>query len=98
VLYRTTIYPLLTLVHDIGRGTLGLPELQRPFVCLTQKIRDLFDSLYCGFLLLWETGADLKEIGTNGKDESASVAIVDGQQRLISLYAVMTGAEVAARR
>jgi uncharacterized protein with ParB-like and HNH nuclease domain len=98
MLYRTTIYPLLTLVHDIGRGAIGLPELQRPFVWPNAKIRDLFDSLYrgypCGFLLLWETGADLKGIGTSGKEETPSLAIVDGQQRLTSLYAVMTGAEV----
>ena len=98
MLYRTTIYPLLTLVADIGRGAIGLPDLQRPFVWPNAKIRDLFDSLYrgypCGFLLLWETGADLKGIGTNGKDDTPSLAIVDGQQRLTSLYAVMTGAEV----
>jgi hypothetical protein len=98
VLYRTTSYPLNMLVTEIGRGTIGLPELQRPFVWPNSKIRDLFDSLYrgypCGFLLLWETGAGLKGIGTNGKDETPSLAIVDGQQRLTSLYAVMTGAEV----
>jgi hypothetical protein len=98
MLYRSTTYPLLTLVHDISRGTIGLPELQRPFVWPNAKIRDLFDSLYrgypCGFLLLWETGAGLRGIGTNGKDETPSLAIVDGQQRLTSLYAVMTGAEV----
>jgi hypothetical protein len=98
MLYRTTTYPLVTLVHDIGRGAIGLPELQRPFVWPNAKIRDLFDSLYrgypCGFLLLWETGAGLKGIGTNGKDETPSLAIVDGQQRLTSLYAVMTGAEI----
>ena len=39
-------------------------------------------------------GAGLKGIGTSGKDEVPSLAIVDGQQRLTSLYAVMTGAEV----
>lgn len=98
MLYRSTTYPLVGLVHDIGRGAIGLPELQRPFVWPNAKIRDLFDSLYrgypCGFLLLWETGARLKGIGTNGKDETPSLAIVDGQQRLTSLYAVMTGAEV----
>jgi len=98
MLYRSTTYPLVTLVHDIGRGTIGLHELQRPFVWPNTKIRDLFDSLYrgypCGFLLLWETGAGLKGIGTNGKDETPSLAIVDGQQRLPSLYAVMTGTEV----
>ena len=98
MLYRSTTYPLMALVSDIGRGAIGLPELQRPFVWPNSKIRDLFDSLYrgypCGFLLLWETGAGLKGIGTNGKDETPSLAIVDGQQRLTSLYAVMTGAEV----
>jgi len=80
-------------VHDINRGAIGLPELQRPFVWSNSKIRDLFDSLYrgypCGFLLLWETGAGLKGIGTNGKEETPSLAIVDGQQRLTSLYAVI---------
>jgi hypothetical protein len=98
MLYRSTTYPLVTLIHDISRGTIGLPELQRPFVWPNAKIRDLFDSLYrgypCGFLLLWETGAGLKGIGTNSKDEAPSLAIVDGQQRLTSLYAVMTGAQV----
>jgi hypothetical protein len=98
MLYKSTTYPLNTLVHDIGRGAVGLPELQRPFVWSNSKIRDLFDSLYrgypCGFLLLWETGAGLKGIGTNGKEEIPSLAIVDGQQRLTSLYAVLTGAEV----
>lgn len=98
MLYRSTTYPLNTLVHDITRGAIGLPELQRPFVWSNSKIRDLFDSLYrgypCGFLLLWETGAGLKGIGTNGKEETPSLAIVDGQQRLTSLYAVITGAEV----
>ena len=64
----------MALVSDIGRGAIGLPELQRPFVWPNAKIRDLFDSLYrgypCGFLLLWETGAGLKGIGTNGKEEA----------------------------
>jgi hypothetical protein len=32
MLYRATTYPLITLVHDIARGAIGLPELQRPFV------------------------------------------------------------------
>ena len=48
MLYRTTSYPLNMLVHDIDRGAIGLPELQRPFVWPNAKIRDLFDSLYRG--------------------------------------------------
>ena len=98
MLYRTTSYPLSMLVTQIRQGAIGLPELQRPFVWPNAKIRDLFDSLFrgypCGFLLLWETGVAVKKIGTDQKHENASLAIVDGQQRLTSLYAVMTGAEV----
>jgi uncharacterized protein with ParB-like and HNH nuclease domain len=48
MLYRSTTYPLTTLFHEIGRGAIGLPELQRPFVWPNSKIRDLFDSLYRG--------------------------------------------------
>ena len=41
MLYKSTTYPLNTLAHDSGKGTVGLPELQRPFVWPTSKIRDL---------------------------------------------------------
>ncbi len=101
MLYKSTSYPLTMLVEEIRRGSVGLPDLQRPFVWENSKIRDLFDSLYrgypCGFLLLWETGAGVKGIGTNAKDEVPSTAVVDGQQRLTSLYAVLTGAEVVRK-
>ena len=81
-------------------GKIGLPELQRPFVWPNVNVRDLFDSLYrgypAGFLLFWKTGADtnLKSIGTSAKQSVPELAIVDGQQRLTSLYAVIKGAEV----
>lgn len=64
------------------------------------NVRDLFDSLYrgypVGFLLFWKTGAEgsLKQIGTAIKQHVPELAIVDGQQRLTSLYAVIKGAEV----
>ena len=29
MLYHTSAYPLVTLVHAIGRGSIGLPELQQ---------------------------------------------------------------------
>jgi hypothetical protein len=90
--------PLMSLVHAIGAGSIGLPELQRPFVWPNSKVRDLFDSLYrgypTGFLLLWETGVAVKAIGAGEKAQTPNLAVVDGQQRLTSLYAVVTGAEV----
>lgn len=92
--------PIVTLIEDIDRGKIGLPELQRPFVWPNVNVRDLFDSLYrgypAGFLLFWKTGGDgtLKSIGTGAKQSVPELAIVDGQQRLTSLYAVIKGAEV----
>ena len=78
-------------------GKLVLPDLQRPFVWKRSRIRDLFDSLYQGFpagyLLFWNTKkhVDSHSIGTNTTDREDQKMIVDGQQRLTSLYAVMKG-------
>jgi hypothetical protein len=99
-LFTTTNYPVNALIEDIDLGKIGLPELQRPFVWPNVNVRNLFDSLYrgypAGFLLFWETGADgnLKGIGINNEKAAPKLAIVDGQQRLTSLYAVMKGTEV----
>ena len=100
VIFTTTNYPVNALVEDIALGKIGLPELQRPFVWPNVNVRNLFNSLYrgypAGFLLFWDTGADagLKGIGTNNKKAAPKLAIVDGQQRLTSLYAVIKGAKV----
>lgn len=99
-LFTTTNYPVTALIEDIDLGKIGLPELQRPFVWPNVNVRNLFDSLYrgypAGFLLFWETGADagLRGIGTKNETAVPKLAIVDGQQRLTSLYAVVKGAEV----
>lgn len=49
-----------------------------------------------GYLLFWETGADAgaRQIGTGTKDKAPRLLIVDGQQRLTSLYAVITGSKI----
>lgn len=99
-LFTTTNYPVNALIEDIDLGKIGLPELQRPFVWPNVNVRNLFDSLYrgypAGFLLFWDTGADagLRGIGARTDQAVPKLAIVDGQQRLTSLYAVMKGAEV----
>ena len=99
-IFTTSNIPIVSLIEDIDLGRIGLPELQRPFVWPNVNVRDLFDSLYrgypVGFLLFWKTGAegDLRKIGTDTKQNTPELAIVDGQQRLTSLYAVIKGAEV----
>ncbi|MCV7191271.1 GmrSD restriction endonuclease domain-containing protein [Mycolicibacterium brumae] len=99
--FRSTSFTLRHLVDNIDRGDVALPELQRPFVWSNAKVRDLFDSMYRGFpvgyLLFWETGAEVgaRQIGVDGKEARvARWLIVDGQQRLTSLYSVLTGEAV----
>ncbi|TDC25679.1 DUF262 domain-containing protein [Streptomyces sp. 8K308] len=100
VRYKDTSYPVSRLVQDIAGGEIALPDLQRPYVWPAAKARDLFDSMYKGFpvgyLLFWETGVDAgtRQIGTGDAQQVARQLIVDGQQRLTSLYAVMSGAPV----
>ena len=61
-----------------------------------KSLNSLFKGYPAGFLLFWETGAEagLKGIGTKNEKAVPKLAIVDGQQRLTSLYAVIKGAEV----
>jgi len=42
-------YTLSTLTDAIELGTIGLPDIQRPFVWKNAKVRNLFDSMYRGF-------------------------------------------------
>lgn len=81
----------------IETGQLGLPDLQRPFVWDRTKVRDLFDSLYRGYpaghFLFWATDAShgTHQIGANAAKLAPQKLIVDGQQRLTSVFAVLRG-------
>jgi hypothetical protein len=68
------------------------------------KVREFLDSMYRSFpvgqVMFWQTGAEpgARQIGVG--DKSVPVPdhlIVDGQQRLTSLYAVTTGKPVVSR-
>lgn len=102
-LYRDTGYLLTHLIEDIKHGNIALPDIQRPFVWSAAKIRDLFDSMYRGYpvgtLLFWETGSDVgtRQVGGGETQKVAKLLIVDGQQRLTSLYAVLTGTAVLTK-
>src|SRR5438093_480592 len=93
------------LVADIGDGKLLLPELQRGYVWKAPQVRNLFDSLYhnypSGQLLVWET-ADLPFSRSVSMDEVTAnqrrpQLLLDGQQRLTSLAAVMLGKPLYVR-
>lgn len=97
VLFRKVDYTVNGLLEAIQLGNIGLPDIQRPFVWKTTKARDLFDSMYRGFpigyLLFWENGlpGESRVIGTDHKQHVPNLLIVDGQQRLTALYAVIKG-------
>jgi hypothetical protein len=99
--FKRVDYDLSGLLHYIDIGDIGLPDIQRPFVWSNSKVRDLFDSMYHGFpvgyLLFWENAQTntVKQIGIGSKQHTVpSRLIVDGQQRLTSLYAVFRGRKV----
>lgn len=98
--FSHTQYPINSLVEQIDSGELSLPDLQRPFVWNRSRVRDLFDSLYhgypAGYFLFWSTPAavDSHLVATSGGKSQVLKMIVDGQQRLTSLYAVLKARDV----
>lgn len=100
-IFSNTTLTVNQLIEKIDTGELGLPELQRPFIWKDSKVRDLFDSMMrgypIGYLMLWECPSlDKKKtigIDTHNYDTPKEV-IIDGQQRLTSLYAVIKGKKV----
>lgn len=100
-IFSNTTLTVNQLIEKIDTGELGLPELQRPFIWKDAKVRDLFDSMMrgypIGYLMLWECPVldKKKPIGVEAHSyDSPKEVIIDGQQRLTSLYAVMKGKKV----
>ena len=97
------------LVDKITRNEIILPEFQRRYVWTKTKVRDLLDSLYrdypTGSILVWEyRGADNMysrhldvDMDQSKSLFSTSLMLLDGQQRLTSLAAIMKGEPVEVK-
>ena len=93
------------LVGMIDRGELRLPEMQRRYVWRSTRVRDLLDSLYRGYpsgaILLWETEEAVPQQELAVKQQKnpyqSTRLLLDGQQRLTSLTAVIRGEHVTVR-
>jgi hypothetical protein len=93
------------LVRKIERGELALPEMQRQYVWRSSRVRDLFDSLYRGYpsgtILLWETDEAVPTrdfaVGQQPSAFRSRQLLLDGQQRLTSLSALIRGEPVTVR-
>lgn len=85
-----------TILDHIDSGHMALPEFQRGYVWSGDQVRGLFGSLYrrhpVGGLLVWATQSDN---ATYRGDQALAPGIVklllDGQQRMTSLYGVIRG-------
>ena len=93
------------LVGMIERGELRLPEMQRRYVWRSPRVRDLLDSLYRGYpsgaILLWETDENvpLQDMAVKqaANPYTSTRLLLDGQQRLTSLAAIIRGEAVTVR-
>lgn len=101
--------PLKDLLTSIAQGHLQMPRFQREFVWPISQTRELLDSMYkefpIGTLFFWQATSDQTDIireltylGIPAPQPHQPVAyILDGQQRLTSLYAAGNGLKVDSR-
>lgn len=85
-----------TLLDHIDSGHMALPEFQRGYVWNRDQVRGLFDSLYrrhpIGGLLVWATESKTASHRGGGPLAAGVVKLLlDGQQRMTSLYGVVRG-------
>ena len=84
-----------TLLEYIKDGTIAIPEIQRPFVWDTTKVRNLIDSLYkeypVGYIITWKSPDVKLKDGTSSEGKQI---LIDGQQRVTALTAALLGQEI----
>ena len=93
--YSVNNYTVETLLSNIKSGSIAIPEMQRPFVWDSSKVRDLVDSLYKGFpigyIIVWQN-PDVKL--KDGTKSTGKKVLIDGQQRITAMAAAIVGQEV----
>ena len=89
--YSVNHWKIEILLALIKSGEIAIPEIQRPFVWDSTKVRDLIDSLYqgypIGYLISWKNPVRLK----NGGISEGKKILIDGQQRITALAAAILG-------
>ncbi len=90
--YTVNQYFINNILNWVQEREIAIPEIQRPFVWNSTKVRDLMDSLYKGFpvgyIIAWKNPDVRLKDGTlaNGKK-----VLIDGQQRITALRAAILG-------
>jgi hypothetical protein len=97
------------LLAGVDKQQIQIPPFQRNFVWTAGEIVSLLDSIYRGYpigsLIFWRTSRNLphhREIGKLDLLEESDIPIkeyvIDGQQRITSLYAAIRGAEIEGEK
>lgn len=90
--YSVNQHPIDTVLSWVKSGEIAIPEIQRPFVWDSSKVRDLMDSLYKGFpigyIIAWRN-PDVKL--KDGSLSEGKKVLIDGQQRVTAMQAAILG-------
>jgi len=93
------------LISDIEKGIIKIPKFQREFVWGIDKTAKLLDSILKGYpigtFILWKTDERINDIKNVGNldipptpDGTKVEYVLDGQQRITSLFAAYRGAKI----
>ena len=93
--YSVNQLPIEILLAWVNSGEIAIPEIQRPFVWDSSKVRNLMDSLYNGFpvgyVIAWRNpNIKLKD----GSTSEGKKILIDGQQRITALTAAILGKQI----
>lgn len=97
-----------SLMNDIERGTLKIPRFQRDFVWTVEKSAELLDSIVKGYpigtFIFWKTKERFRSVRNIGNleldephDGDYVDFVLDGQQRITSLFAALKGKTITDR-
>lgn len=93
------------IFNDIEKGLIKIPQFQRDFVWSINQSAQLIDSILKGYpigtFIFWKTKEELRSIRNIGNLKLLDIPkgdfvkyILDGQQRITSIYAAIKGAIV----
>lgn len=96
--YSVNQHLIETILAWVNSGEIAIPEIQRPFVWDSSKVRDLMDSLYqgypIGYVIAWRNpNVKLKD----GSLSEGKKILIDGQQRVTALTAAILGKYVVSK-
>ena len=92
---------LTGVICDLRKGNIRIPDFQRDYIWTPDQVLELLDSIWNGYpigsVLLWKTSIRLKELDPlrlelgEAQEGHEKLYLLDGQQRLVTLYGVLHG-------